>query len=211
MRDPMLALLWPTWYVSHVLRGKPINVMLPPLKPESWPILLHPNTMYLTPTCSALTCLSHSRLAPTAANASSLERQSPLCLQLHLRRQPPIPPHTVRLPTQALVMQMNPSARASKGPSEQQEKLQEKLQGTAFTARTTLTLETAMSLYKLTESLSFWEIEQDTRCLIGSGNNTVVVAFRGTASMKNALADLQVLPCLLAAFIINHTCPCHDA
>ncbi|KAA6424283.1 MAG: hypothetical protein FRX49_05495 [Trebouxia sp. A1-2] len=86
---------------------------------------------------------------------------------------------------------MSPSARASKGPSEQQEKSQERLQGTAYTARTTLTLETAMSLYHLTESHSFWEIEQDTRCLIGSGNNTVVVAFRGTASMKNALADLQ--------------------
>ncbi|DBA85888.1 TPA: hypothetical protein ACH3X1_005433 [Trebouxia sp. C0004] len=86
---------------------------------------------------------------------------------------------------------MNPSARASKGPSEQQEVLQERQQGTAFTARTTLTLETAMSLYKLTESHSFWEVEQDTRCLISSGNNTVVVAFRGTASMRNALADLQ--------------------
>ena len=53
-----------------------------------------------------------------------------------------------------------------------------------------------MSLYKLTESQSFWEIEQDTRCLVGWGSNTVVVAFRGTASMKNALADLQVLPLL---------------
>lgn len=107
-------------------------------------------------------------------------------------------------------MQMSPSARASKGPSEQQEKSQERLQGTAYTARTTLTLETAMSLYHLTESHSFWEIEQDTRCLIGSGNNTVVVAFRGTASMKNALADLQVLPCLLAP-TIHHTLACHDA
>lgn len=71
-----------------------------------------------------------------------------------------------------------------------------KLEGTSFTANTTLTLETAMSLYKLTESQSFWEIEQDTRCLVGWGSNTVMVAFRGTASMKNALADLQV-PLLL--------------
>ena len=69
---------------------------------------------------------------------------------------------------------------------------QEKLQGTSFSASTTLNLETAMSLYKLTESQSFWEVQQDTRCLMGWGSNTVVVAFRGTASMKNALADVQV-------------------
>lgn len=61
-----------------------------------------------------------------------------------------------------------------------------------FSAKTTLTLECAMSLYKLTDSESFWEVEQDTRCLIGWGHNTVVVAFRGTASMRNALADMQV-------------------
>ena len=69
---------------------------------------------------------------------------------------------------------------------------QEKLQGTSFSASTSLTLETAMSLYQLNQSQSFWEIEQDTRCLVAWGSNTVVVAFRGTASMKNALADLQV-------------------
>ena len=49
-----------------------------------------------------------------------------------------------------------------------------------------------MSLYGLTDSQSFWEVQQDTHCLMGWGNNTVVVSFRGTASMKNALADLQV-------------------
>ena len=49
-----------------------------------------------------------------------------------------------------------------------------------------------MSLYRLTDSESFWEVEKDTRCLIGWGHNTVVVAFRGTASMRNALADMQV-------------------
>ena len=70
---------------------------------------------------------------------------------------------------------------------------QSKLEGTSFSAKTTLTLEAAMSLYGLTESQSFWEIQQDTRSLIAWGNNTVVVSFRGTASMKNALADLQVL------------------
>ena len=59
-------------------------------------------------------------------------------------------------------------------------------------AKTILTLETAMSLYGLTESESFWEVKQDTRCLVSWGGTRVVVAFRGTASMKNALADLQV-------------------
>ena len=59
-------------------------------------------------------------------------------------------------------------------------------------ARTILTLKTAMSLYQLTESESFWEVKQDTRCLVSWGSNHVVVAFRGTASVKNALADLQV-------------------
>ena len=61
-------------------------------------------------------------------------------------------------------------------------------------ARTILTLKTAMSLYQLTESESFWEVKQDTRCLVSWGSDHVVVAFRGTASVKNALADLQVRP-----------------
>ena len=61
-------------------------------------------------------------------------------------------------------------------------------------ARTILTLETAMGLYGLTRSESFWEVKQDTRCLISWGHRHVVVAFRGTASMRNALADLQVCP-----------------
>ena len=82
--------------------------------------------------------------------------------------------------------------------AEQQDKQarQEKLEGSSFTASTTLHVDTALSLYKLTRSQSFWETKQDTRCLVGWGNNTVVVAFRGTASMKNALADLQVCPLL---------------
>ena len=44
-------------------------------------------------------------------------------------------------------------------------------------ARTILTLDTAMSLYGLTESESFWETKQDTRCLVSWGNGHVVVAF----------------------------------
>ena len=80
----------------------------------------------------------------------------------------------------------------------------DKLKGTSFSASTTLSLDTALSLYKMSQSQSFWETKQDTRCLVGWGNNTVVVAFRGTASMKNALADVQVTfrPLLHAGSIV---------
>ncbi len=55
-----------------------------------------------------------------------------------------------------------------------------------------MTLHTAMGLYKLTDSELIWELQLDTRCLIGWNAGTIVLAFRGTASMTNALADLQV-------------------
>lgn len=67
--------------------------------------------------------------------------------------------------------------------------------------RTTLNLRTALGLYGLTDSELFWEVQLDTRCLMGWSDSTIVVAFRGTASMKNALSDLQVsviLPVCLA-------------
>ena len=109
--------------------------------------------------------------------------------------------HTLALCAQALMTPQVEISKPSDDPDESSGRQQEKLQGTSFSASTSLTLETAMSLYQLTESQSFWEIEQDTRCLVAWGSNTVVVAFRGTASMKNALADLQVpfvLPIILA-------------
>lgn len=100
--------------------------------------------------------------------------------------------------------QLNPLSKLSLVEQQQQQQLQQdaaavkpalgkQLEGNSFTGSTTLNLETALSLYGLTESQSFWEVQQDTRCLVGWGGNTVVVSFRGTASMKNALADLQVL------------------
>lgn len=55
-----------------------------------------------------------------------------------------------------------------------------------------MTLHTAMGLYKLTDSELIWELQLDTRCLIGWNAGTIVLAFRGAASMTNALADLQV-------------------
>ena len=65
-----------------------------------------------------------------------------------------------------------------------------------------LDLRTALSLYSLTDSYLFWELQRDTRCLLGWNDSTIIVAFRGTASMTNALSDIQVLPppCYFAYF-----------
>lgn len=53
-----------------------------------------------------------------------------------------------------------------------------------------------MYLYDLTGSELFCELKRDTRCLMGWNDNTIVLAFRGTASMTNALSDLQVIPAI---------------
>ena len=58
--------------------------------------------------------------------------------------------------------------------------------------RTTLSLPTALSLYKLTDSKLFTELQTDTRCLLAWNATRIVITFRGTATMKNAKADLQV-------------------
>jgi len=63
--------------------------------------------------------------------------------------------------------------------------------------KTSLDLRTAMGLYRLTDSELFWELQLDTRCLMGWSENVIVVAFRGTASMTNAWSDLQVRACLV--------------
>ena len=70
--------------------------------------------------------------------------------------------------------------------------------------RTVMDLPTALSLYGLTDSELFWELQTDTRCLMGWSQDKIVVSFRGTASMKNAVADMQVigrLSCLLQCFL----------
>ncbi len=54
-----------------------------------------------------------------------------------------------------------------------------------------LSLKTAMALYGLTHSELFWEKALDTKLLMAWNAHTIVVAFRGTASLSNALADLQ--------------------
>jgi hypothetical protein len=37
----------------------------------------------------------------------------------------------------------------------------------------------------------FWERSLDTKVLVGWSGDTIVISFRGTASLRNALADLQ--------------------
>ena len=60
------------------------------------------------------------------------------------------------------------------------------------TQKTLLDLHRAMDMYELTDSELLCELKRDTRCLMGWGNSTIVLAFRGTASVTNALSDLQV-------------------
>ena len=67
---------------------------------------------------------------------------------------------------------------------------------TILPARTTLTLPTALSLYGLTHSELFTEALADTRCLVAWSARKIVITFRGTASVKNAKADLQVGNCV---------------
>lgn len=61
--------------------------------------------------------------------------------------------------------------------------------------RTSMTLGTAMSLYELTDTELFWDMQSDTRCLMGWNNDQIVLAFRGTASLRNVWSDLQVGRC----------------
>ncbi len=60
------------------------------------------------------------------------------------------------------------------------------------TQKTDLQLQRAIEMYGLTGSELFCEVKRDTRCLMGWNDSTIVLAFRGTASMTNALSDLQV-------------------
>ena len=70
------------------------------------------------------------------------------------------------------------------------------------TQKTALRLQMAMDMCGLTDSELFCELKRDTRCLMGWSDSTIVLAFRGTASMTNALSDLQVLSedCAVASF-----------
>ena len=74
-----------------------------------------------------------------------------------------------------------------------------------------LSLETAMGLYGLEHSELFWEKALDTKLLMAWNSNTIVMAFRGTASFANALADLQARPQNCTLFSMEPLgcfCPC---
>ena len=52
-----------------------------------------------------------------------------------------------------------------------------------------------MKLYNLTAFELLWERERDTKALLAWNDDTVVLAFRGTASLRNVLSDLQARFC----------------
>ena len=49
-----------------------------------------------------------------------------------------------------------------------------------------------MSLYSLSSFKLFWDPSKQTKALLAWGQDTAVLAFRGTASLTNAWSDLQV-------------------
>ena len=56
-------------------------------------------------------------------------------------------------------------------------------------------LEGALALYSLTAAQVFREPVGDSKAIIAWSANTIVVAFRGTASFANVLNDIKVLFC----------------
>ncbi|CAL8466201.1 g5737 [Coccomyxa elongata] len=54
-----------------------------------------------------------------------------------------------------------------------------------------ITLDVGMKLFGLEHSELFWEKALDTKLLMSWNNNRILIAFRGTASLANALADVQ--------------------
>ena len=53
----------------------------------------------------------------------------------------------------------------------------------------------------------FWERSLDTKVLVGWSGDTIVISFRGTASLRNALADLQAR-LLAGSLLTEHTFGC---
>ncbi|KAK9814385.1 hypothetical protein WJX72_004954 [[Myrmecia] bisecta] len=52
-------------------------------------------------------------------------------------------------------------------------------------------IEKGLALWDLQSHELFWEMALDTKCLMGWSSHTCVMAFKGTSSITNALADLQ--------------------
>ena len=53
-------------------------------------------------------------------------------------------------------------------------------------------LEDALGLYGLDAATVFREPVEDSKALVAWGADTIVIAFRGTASFQNMLNDIQV-------------------
>lgn len=57
-------------------------------------------------------------------------------------------------------------------------------------------LEVAMAFFQLEYAQLFWEHSLGTKVLVAWSRDTILLSFRGTATIRNALADLQVRLCL---------------
>ena len=66
--------------------------------------------------------------------------------------------------------------------------------------QTRYTPEQGMGMLGLEQVQLFWERSLDTKVLIGWSADTVVISVRGTASLRNAIADIQVRPQALMAW-----------
>lgn len=60
--------------------------------------------------------------------------------------------------------------------------------------RQDLLLDRALSLYSMHRMEVFWARQHDVHALVAWGDDTAVVAFRGTASLTNVLSDLKAGP-----------------
>jgi hypothetical protein len=58
-------------------------------------------------------------------------------------------------------------------------------------AESPYSLEAGMALYALEQFELLWERSLDTKAIMAWSSDTVVLAFRGTASLANVIADLQ--------------------
>ena len=66
-----------------------------------------------------------------------------------------------------------------------------------------------MAMFGLNDVQLFWERSLDTRVLVGWSDNMIVLSFRGTASLRNAFADIQVCCCLLSRLFLLQACRVH--
>lgn len=67
-----------------------------------------------------------------------------------------------------------------------------------------MSVDVAMQKYGLQHLELFWEKALDTKLLMAWSDKVIVMAFRGTASLANALADVQV------GLKRPHACSCYQ-